>query len=180
MLFPHYQALARERLGLQMDNLVWWVILQNIGTAMFSVVIGPLADWSGNRAVLRLILAGVLISPLAALACVYRPDVGIGFYPFVFILVGLTPIVIKTLNNYTLEIAETGDHPRYLSGVAICVSVPVFFSPLLGWLIDMVSFEAAFLFIAMLVLVGWLLTWTLHEPRHHVASAITADPSVEE
>ena len=42
------------------------------------------------------------------------------------------------------------------------------------------GFEAAFLFIAMLVLVGWLLTWTLHEPRHHVASAITADPSVEE
>jgi hypothetical protein len=42
MLFPHYQALGRERLGLGFDNLVGWVIIQNGGTAMFSFLAGPI------------------------------------------------------------------------------------------------------------------------------------------
>ena len=49
-LFPHYQALGRSnRLSLSFDNLMMWVVIQNMGTALFSLVAGPIADRRGNR-----------------------------------------------------------------------------------------------------------------------------------
>ena len=42
MLFPHYQALARERLGLTLDNLLLWVVVQNVGTGVFSLLAVPI------------------------------------------------------------------------------------------------------------------------------------------
>ena len=51
-------------MALEIKDVVWWVIIQNAGTAVFSVVTGPLADWRGNRAVLRVIL--LLVSTPAA------------------------------------------------------------------------------------------------------------------
>ena len=49
VLFPHYQAIARERLGLTFENMMVWVVVQNAGTALFSFIVGPLADRRGNR-----------------------------------------------------------------------------------------------------------------------------------
>ena len=44
VLFPHYQQIAAERLGLKTQWLVWWVVAQNMGTALFSLITGPIAD----------------------------------------------------------------------------------------------------------------------------------------
>jgi hypothetical protein len=40
VLFPHYQALAKAKLGLGTTWLVWWVVAQNAGTALFSLLTG--------------------------------------------------------------------------------------------------------------------------------------------
>ena len=53
MLFPHYQALARIKLDMGLTNLMTWVVVQNIGMALFGFPAGALADRYGNRLVLR-------------------------------------------------------------------------------------------------------------------------------
>ena len=76
VLFPHYQALARERLGLGTPWLVWWVVAQNAGTALFSLLTGPIADSYGNRLALRIVTLLIVAGPLAALAAIYWPEIG--------------------------------------------------------------------------------------------------------
>ncbi len=167
MLFPHYQALGRgERLGLQASNLLWWVVLQNAGTALFSFMAGPLADARGNRIVLRSLLLAICAAPLMALGIARFGGDLPQLYSLVFVLIGLTPVGIKVLNNYTLEVAPAAEHPRYLSTLSLCMAAPIPASPLLGWLIGRLGFEAVFLTITGIVLAGWLTSFTLVEPRH--------------
>ena len=180
MLFPHYQALGRERLGLQLDNLMWWVIVQNTGTALFSLAAGPVADWRGNRLVLRVILFGVSSVPVVAIVLAHAGSLGAALYCLVFVMIGLTPLTFRTLNNYTLEICEPADHPRYLSALSLCLATPIFLSPLVGLAVDATSYELVFFGVAGILLLGWLLTFTLNEPRHHISGqAATAGVGVE-
>ncbi|MCA9238675.1 MAG: hypothetical protein KDA37_00680, partial [Planctomycetales bacterium] len=63
MLFPHYQSLYPRAPGttapVRLDQMMLWVCVQNVGTACFSLIAGPLADRVGNRAALRLAVAGL-------------------------------------------------------------------------------------------------------------------------
>ncbi|MCH8045859.1 MAG: MFS transporter [Planctomycetes bacterium] len=149
MIFPHYVALARERLALDTLNphdLILWVIVQNIGTAVFSLFAGPVADRRGTRVVLRTLVFAGALTPLLAIILVHvDPAVGRWLFPAVFVLLGLTPITFKTLMNYTLEISETRDHPLYISTLSLCVAAPFVISPLIGLLVDVTSFEVVFL-----------------------------------
>ena len=177
MLFPHYQRLAADRLDLVTTGvidpmqLVIWVALQNAGTGLFSIGLGPLADWKGYRVVLQVLLFGISLCPLVALGITWAaPLTGVEFgrwiYPLVFVLVGMTPVTIKCFANYTLEISSQADHPRYLSTLSLCTALPALLSPLLGLLLDFVEFEVVFLGLGSLVFLGWLQTLWLEEPRH--------------
>ena len=76
------------------------------------------------------------------------------------------PIVIRTLNNLTLELSPRAEHPRYLGTLNLCLSGPAALSPLAGLLIDLFGFKAVFLGISLIILLSWLMTFRLHEPRH--------------
>ena len=168
-LFPHYQALGRsQRLDLSFDNLMVWVILQNVGTALFSLIMGPIADRRGNRIVMHGVLISCAATPLAAILLSYWQNWGAMFYPLVFLFVGITPIGFKTLNNYALEICTSEDHPRYLSTLGICFAVPLLLSPLCGWLIEITSFEMIFFSVSGIVFTGWLLAFRMPEPRQAI------------
>jgi hypothetical protein len=164
-LFPHYQAIGHERLQLDRTHLVTWLIVQNIGTAIFSIPVGPIADRVGNRLVVQLTMFGILATPLVALFLMYQPDWGRVWFSAVFGMVGLTPVVIKTLNNYTLEIAPENREARYLGTLNLCLATPIMASPLVGWMIGRFGFEAAFVAVAVLLFTGWLLSLGLLEPR---------------
>lgn len=167
MLFPHYQALAREgpmKVGLR--DIIWWLVVQNAGTALFSMIVGPLADWRGNRLVLRTTLLAVCGAPIIALALSHVGPAGGPWFPLVFLLVGLTPVTMRTLHNYTLEMSSPEDHPRYLSAITLCMATPIFFSPLVGVLIGAIGFVPVFCGIACMILAGWVMTFGLFEPRH--------------
>jgi len=167
VLFPHYQALGRsDRLGLPLDNLMLWVIVQNFGTAVFSLITGPLADRFGNRLVLRIVLLGVAAMPPAAIGLSYWDGWGAFLYPGVFMFIGLTPVGFKTISNFTLEIAPHDEHPKYLSTLGLCFALPLLASPALGWVVEATNFEIVFFSVSAIVLLGWLLTFRLHEPRH--------------
>src|SRR3954447_9381435 len=165
VLFPHYQALARDELGLGTRWLVWWVVAQNAGTALFSLLTGPIADSYGNRLALRIVTLLIIAGPLAALAAIYWPQVGKMAFPLVFLFVGLTPVAQKTFNNYTLEITDAQHHPRYLSTLSLSMALPIFASPLISPLIGLVGFEVVYLAVIGLLILGWLLSFGLIEPR---------------
>ncbi|GAA4423793.1 MFS transporter [Bremerella cremea] len=168
MLFPHYQALARERLDVDLSRMIFWVIVQNAGTAIFSLLGGPLADWKGNRLVLRTMMFGVMILPLGSIALVHSGSVGIYLFDWLFLFVGVTPITFRAFTNYTLELVPEPMHPRYLATQSLCIAVPMVISPFVGLLIDMTSFELVFSGIALILFGGWTMTWFLDEPRHEV------------
>ncbi len=184
MLFPHYQALARERLEVDLSRMIFWVIIQNAGTAIFSLLGGPLADWKGNRLVLRTMLFGVMILPLGSIALVHSGELGIYLFDWLFLFVGVTPITFRAFTNYTLELVPSERHPRYLATQSLCIAIPMVLSPFVGLMIDLTSFEVVFSGIAVILFLGWTMTWFLveprHEPGHHVQyGEMDVDPDDE-
>lgn len=166
LLFPHYQALARDRFGIGLEQLMLWVVVQNAGTGLFSTIAGPLADRRGNRLAMRIVMFASAATPVLAVLLARQRVEGPLWFWIVFAMIGLTPIMFKLLINYTLEISDIEDHPRYLSTLSLCVAVPFCFSPLVGWLIDVTSFELVMLSGATLIALGGVLTFWLDEPRH--------------
>ena len=171
-LFPHYQRLGRDRLDLGLSALIPWVLAQNIGAALFSIPTGWVADRYGSRLVLQLIMVVLCVAPVLALAISWGAELQPAWFTVVFGLLGLTPVAMRFLNNYTLEIVSRDEHPRYLSTLAFAIAAPpILLSPLVGALIDSVGFELIFAIVTGCVFTGWLLTFTLAEPRKSSADS---------
>lgn len=167
VLFPHYQALARERLGLAGGNLMIWVIVQNAAVGTFGLLLGWIVEKRGERLGLRLAVLCNSLAPLTALAVdAMGREEGARWFWLVFIPLGMTPISLKTMVGYTLEVAPDHDHPRYLSTLSLCLAVPFCFSPLVGWAVDVVGYERVFIGGAALIALASVLTFRLVEPRH--------------
>ncbi len=165
-LFPHYQSLGRERLQLGLSALIPWVLAQNIGAALFSIPAGWIADRFGNRLVIQVMMLVLCIAPLMSLALAKLGDAGQPWFAVVFCLLGLTPVMMRILNNYTLEVTSSSEHPRYLSTLSIAMAVPpIFLSPLFGAMIDWLGYEFVFLIVTFCVFCGWLLAFRIEEPR---------------
>lgn len=165
-LFPHYQAVARERLNLGFDSLVPWIIAQNLGVAIFSLPVGWIADRRGNRLALKLLMGGIMFIPIVALCLANGGELGGKIYFIVFAMVGLTPVAIRTFNNYTLELVERDSHPKYLSLLSLFMAGPaVLGSLVIGYLIDRTGFELAFGIVALGQVIGFILCFFLTEPR---------------
>ncbi len=182
MMFPHYQALAHQRLDLDLTNLLLWVIVQNAGAGLFSLLAGPVADWQGNRVVLRTAILICGCVPLLALLLVHvDPAIGRRWFWLVFLPLGLTPVTIRTLSNYTLEICRPADHARYLSTLSVCLAAPiVLLASLVGGLVSLIGYEAVFIGGAAVILCGGMLTFRLDEPRRRLPTPPAAvAPPVE-
>lgn len=171
IVFPHYQALARDELNLSGVHLMVWVITQNAAVGSYSLLVGPLADAWGNRLTLRTLIFGAAIAPLFAVFLSQTgSQTGGKLFWLVFIPLGITPLVLRILINYTLEICEPAEHPRYLSTVNLCLAAPFVLSPAVGSLVEVVGYPAVFLSAAGLIALGGCLTFRLDEPRHRLPS----------
>ena len=165
-LFPHYQNLARTRLELDYTALLPWLIAQNLGAAFFSWPTGWLGDRFGYRLVLKCVMLTLCVAPVLAIVLSTTPGVSSVWYTVIFCLLGLTPVSVKAFNNYTLEIVEPKYHPRYLSTMRLCMSLPAISTSLfLGVLIDWVGFEFVFGLVTFLIFCGWVAVFWLNEPR---------------
>ena len=168
-LFPHYQALAFQRLELGSGNLLWWLIAQNIGVGIFGIPAGRLADVCGNRLVLRIALVLVAGAPLLALGLTQdwiATGLGQQLYVVVFVIVGLTPVLMRVIHNFVLELAEPEAQPIYLGLISVCMAGPaIMTSTLLGTSIDTWGFEPAFGIVVGCLLAAWALTLAIGEPR---------------
>jgi len=171
MLWPHYQALARERLQLSQSHLVVWVVTQSIAVGVFSLLVGPLADRRGNRLTMQLMIFGAALAPVSAVICAYLPSQWAeGVYWMVYVPLGLTPLVSRVVLNYALEICDPIHHARYQSLANLGLAAPLVVSPLTGWLIDLTGFEWTFFLAAAAMGIAGLVAYGLDEPRHRLTS----------
>jgi hypothetical protein len=169
MVFPHYQALALGPLEQPIGRLVVFVIVQNAAVGTYSLLIGPLADAKGNRVTLRALIFGAALAPLLAVLLLQMgSQAGGRLFWTVFIPLGASPLVLRIVINYTLEICPPAEHPRYLSTVLLCLAAPFVLSPLVGLLVELVGYPAVFLATAGLVALAGYLTFHLDEPRQRV------------
>ena len=180
LAFPHFARLGRDQLdGGENADLGWhlmlWVVCQSTGFGLGSLPSGWIADRYGNRLAIRLQVLAVAMAPaLAILLTSSLVPGGERLYWLTFLLLGLTPLTFRTLNNYTLELAPPELHPRYLSTLSVCLAVPFVASPLVGWLVGWLGFPFVFLAISATVATAGLLTFRLAEPRHRREPAPTS------
>ncbi len=169
ILFPHYQALARQELSLAREQLMIWVVVQNLSLGVFGTLLGRVVHRHGERMALRYTMFGMAVAPLLAVAlAIVWPEWGRGYYWLVFIPLGMTPMSLKTMLGYTLEASPAHDHPRYLSTMSLCQAAPFVVSPLVGALVDRWGFELIFVSGAALLCLGGFMTLRLNEPRHEI------------
>jgi MFS family permease len=138
--------------------------------AVFSPFCGWIGDRFGNRLVIRLECAVLAIAPLLALWM--AGPLGNGrYYWMVFLLLGMSPVAMRTISNYTLELVPPELHPLYLSTMRVCFLLPFVFSPLAGSVLDLFAHApytgACWLFGAVsgLIVVAGVLTFWMAEPR---------------
>ncbi len=170
ILFPHYQALYRESVTadqiFSLRDLILWVMIQNTGTVIFGMASGPIADRFGNRFVLRFTMLVLTACPVFAIWLASSSSMASSYFFLVFLIVGITPVIFRVLNNFSLELASQNDHPNYYSALSICIAIPVIvLSQIAGWLLPILGYKAIFFSISMILLVGWLLTFNIREPR---------------
>lgn len=146
MVFPHYQWIGRELLGTQLSDLFWWVMAQNLTVAIIGPIAGSLGDRFGNRLALRTMVGLSVLPPVLTAALMWAHRLGIDSaadaYWLVFCLLGLTPVTVRTILNYTLELSVADDHPQYVSSMQSCLAMPFLVSPLAGLLVGGTSDQA--------------------------------------
>lgn len=165
-LMPHYQSLGRSRLHLGFSDLLPWLIIQNFGVAVFSVPVGWLADRYGNRAALRWVLLFLMLAPILALFFSTSEAFGRSGFMGVYFLLGLMPVTMRILANYSLEFTSQLNQPRYLVTQSLAMGLPVIAtSTLVGFLVDELGYDLVFGSVVVCMTFAWLLTFGLHEPR---------------
>lgn len=174
MLFPHYQAFARDRLGSQIGSLLTWVVVQNAATGAASLVVGPLADRRGTRILLIWLVGLSSSTPLLATAFAYLPQaLAVDWFWLVYVPLGLNPLSLRLFTNYALELAPVaGEHPRYVSIVGAALAAPFVLSPLVGLAVDRLGFEPIFVVGAGVIAVGAIVARGLPEPRERFPQPI--------
>ena len=170
MLFPHYQAFARDRLGSRAADLLTWVVVQNAATGVVSLVAGPFSDRRGTRIVLVWLVALSAITPLLVTMLSLLPRAtAVDWFWTVYMPLGLNPISLKLFTNYSLELAPSrAEHPRYVSIVGGALAVPFLVSPAVGLAVDGIGFRPVFLAGAAVIAAGAAIALGLPEPRHRV------------
>ena len=167
IMFPHYQAFARDRLGTRIGSLLTWVVVQNAATGAASLVVGPFSDRRGTRMVLVWLVALSSLTPLvvAALGRLPRGTAAEWFW-ITYVPLGLNPLSLKLFTNYALELAPAPvAHPRYVSIVGAALAIPFVISPLVGLAVDRIGFEPVFLAGAVVIAAGAAVAGGLPEPR---------------
>ncbi len=167
LLFPHYQAFARDRLGSQIGSLLTWVIAQNVATGVASLVAGPASDQRGTRIVLICLVALSSLTPMIVVLLSLLPDgKAAEFFWLVYLPLGLNPISLKIFTNYALELApRPAEHPRYVSLVGAALAAPFILSPAVGMAVDGIGFRPVFVVGAAVIVAGAVLAGGLPEPR---------------
>lgn len=164
-IFPHYQFLGRDRLDAGGFSMMTWLVAQNAGAGVFGSIFGWIADRFGNSWSLRWQGLIAVTTPWIGLALARETVLGGDAYWVAFFLLGLTPVTLRTLTNYVLELCPREQHPRYVGALSISQAIPLLLSAPIGMALEPIGFEAVFAFASLLIGGGAVGAWFLSEPR---------------
>lgn len=174
-LFPHYAVFGMQSLGLGEGSFIQFLIAQNAVNALGSLLMGYMADRNGNKIVLGILVAAGGCIPLLAMGiAAMPPPVGRKLYWIVFACIGVAPVLMRIIVNYVLEICPEEKHSQYLGTLNLMLILPTMGSPLVGYLIDRISFRPVFTACSIIVFCGALLSLKLDEPRRQIEVAKAA------
>lgn len=158
---PFFVLYAKEALHFPVSWVGYFVMAQMLGGVVSNFLWAKLSDRFGNRIVIQL-------SILTAVAALIFALLGRSFalYVLVFVFAGFylngAGIGYK---NYIMELGDEKERPRLIS-IQGTLMFPVYFFPLLGGvLVDRFGFFVTFLFTAVVLLISFLLSFQLCEPR---------------
>ncbi|QDU79746.1 Major Facilitator Superfamily protein [Polystyrenella longa] len=168
LVFPHYQTFATERLHTGHIRLITWVIAQNIGAGVFSLILGFIADRYGNKLAIQVALVVISCGPISGLLFTSSSlEILHPWFWVTYFILGMTPVTDKAITNYTLEIVPASDHAQALSTLKLCMMVPLLFSVFVGILIDSIGFSPVFIASSLIIVIALWQTGKMIEPRHH-------------
>ncbi|MCA9041840.1 MAG: MFS transporter [Planctomycetaceae bacterium] len=168
LIFPHYQTFARERLASGEVHLIAWVIAQNIGAGLFSLLLGSIADRFGNKLAIQVALVVIISGPLLALIFAHRNlELLHPWFWVTYFVLGMTPVTDKAITNYCLEVVPAREHAQALSTLKLCMMIPLLFSIFVGLLIDLIGFTPVFIGSSLIVVLALWQTRRMIEPRQH-------------
>ena len=166
-LFPHYAVFGKEALGLGNRSMISFLIAQNTVNATGSMVMGYWADRKGNKIVLTTLIVACGCVPLLAIGIAALPlEIGRRWYWLVFACIGFSPVILRIIVNYVLEICPQERHGQYLGTLNLILALPTLAAPLVGRAIDIFSFRPVFIASSIVVFCGAVLSLTLKEPRN--------------
>lgn len=163
LALPFYVLYAREVLNVRLEMVGLFLSAQMLGDVLSNVLWAHLSDFVGNRRVVQVTAFVSILIP--AIALTTRG----GLSPLlilVFVLAG-SFIAGRRIGrtNFLLDAAPPKDRPVYI-GLNGTLSVPVMIFPLLGGMIvQHLSYVFLFGVALSVVLVGFILSLGLKEPR---------------
>jgi len=163
ILMPLYVIYAKKELLLSFNLIGFFVTAQIAGEIIGGPIWGKIGDRYNFRLVLFLIGLLSMFTPIMAL---FLPAVNRNLYISVFFMIGLTFKGLSLgISNYLLEIAPKEAVPSYVA-VKNFMQLPTVLYPLIGgFLVDYISFAFLFIGVSILLLLGSILSATLHCER---------------
>lgn len=170
LALPFYVLYAREVLNVRLEMVGLFLSAQMLGSVLSNVLWAHLSDFVGNR---RVVQVSAFVSVLIpAIALTTRGGFSVLFI-LVFVLAG-SFIAGRRIGrtNFLLDAAPPKDRPVYI-GLNGTLSLPVMIFPLLGGMIvQHLSYVFLFGVALSVVLVGFVLSLGLKEPRKEGTSGI--------
>jgi len=161
---PFYVLYGKNELHMAAEQVGILVGAQMAGGTLSNLLWGQLSDRVGNRIVIVLTAATATAVPLLGLLSF---AVGWGLLIAVFVLIGFSTSGGGIgFTNYLLEIAPEHLRPTYIALQGTLMGLTMLLPIFGGLLIDISSYQAAFLVTLTVLITGLLLSLTLKEVRN--------------
>ena len=171
MALPFYVVYATDQLHLGTESVGIFLSSQVIGGILAGFAWGYLNERSGSRIVIQGSTIVAAISPLLALLIgpVARwTGASVTYlYALIFVAIGaLNASMMPGFLNYILELAPAEERTTYIALTNTLCSVLLLVPFLGGWIVQVTSYPVLFAATAAGIVLGFLLTFRLEEPRH--------------
>ena len=163
LALPFYILYLKNILGISLGTIGILLSAQMLGSVLSNVLWAHLSDFVGNKKVIQISTFAGLMVPVVALMTQFKNEL---LYLLLFATIGFF-IAGRTIGktNYLLDIAPSKDRPIYISLTGTLL-FPVSLFPLIGGLIiQYVSYNTLFVITGIPILLGFLLSFNLKEPK---------------
>jgi len=164
---PFFAVHASEVLGLPGTVVGNFVVALAVAGIVASAGLGLVSERWGPRYVIRIGSGIAVVGPLFALVAHLSGSGPLAqAYPIVFIALGTAnSIRLLGFRNYLMEIAREGMKPAYIGLTNTILGLMTLAPTLGGWLLETTSYAVLFGVTAVIVGLGFALSFTLKPPR---------------